>query len=185
MEEGKVITEPSAVFNDYFSKPVVVDSILNMSEQDFVNHMSVKWITNHCYDFNFSFQQVNTVYITDLLSNLIERKSTGPDGISPKLLRISASVIAEPLANLFNYCITKCAWPSEWKCGDVTPAHKKEEVTNKKNYRPITILSAIPKLFEKVKFEQLYEKFAPNILGKNVGFSPRSFMCHSSSQVDR
>ena len=50
LEEGKVITEPSAVFNDYFSKPVVVDSILNMSEQDFMNHMSVKWITNHCYD---------------------------------------------------------------------------------------------------------------------------------------
>ncbi|CAB4028531.1 Hypothetical predicted protein, partial [Paramuricea clavata] len=128
LEEGKVVTEPSAVFNDYFSKPVVEDSILNMSEQDFMNHMSVKSITNRCYDFDFSFQQVNTVYITDLLTNLNERKSTGPDGIPPKLLRISASVIAEPFANLFNYCITKCAWPREWKCGDVTPAHKKEEL---------------------------------------------------------
>lgn len=118
-------------------------------------------IKKQCYDLNFSFQQVSMEYISNLLLNLNEKKSCGPDGITQKLLKASAPAIASPLTNLFNYCIDKCTWPSAWKQGDVTPAYKKDDAVKKVNYRPITVLSCIPKLFEKIKFDQLYDCFSP------------------------
>ena len=71
---------------------------------------------------------------------------------------------------MFNFCINTCTWPREWKLGDVTPAYKKGEVTSKKNYRPISVLSAIPKLFERVKFDQLYNRFSPIFSDNMLGF---------------
>ena len=50
---------------------------------------------------------------------------------------------------------------------NVTAIHKKDEVTNKNNYRPVSVLPKISKLFEKVMFDQLYASFAP-ILSSNM-----------------
>ena len=52
----------------------------------------------------------------------------------------------------------------------MTPVHKKEEATNKKNYRSINVLSVIPKLFEKIKFDQLYQTFSPLFSSNMFGF---------------
>lgn len=52
----------------------------------------------------------------------------------------------------------------------VTPVYKKEDTTNKKNYRPISVLSTVSKLFEKVKFDQLYEAFSPVLSNNMSGF---------------
>ena len=53
---------------------------------------------------------------------------------------------------------------------NVTPIHKKNEVTNKNNYRPVSVLPAISKLFEKVMFDQLYASFAPTFSPNMSGF---------------
>ena len=47
---------------------------------------------------------------------------------------------------------------------------KKDEVTNKNNYRPVSILPAISKLFEKVMFDQLNASFAPTLSSDMSGF---------------
>ena len=151
IEDGKVVTDTSITFNNYFTSPIIKEPILNFSEDDFENHTSVVTIRNQSFDLDFSFEQINSGHIADLLLNLNVKKSAGPDGLSPKLLKISAPVIAAPIAKLFNFCINAGTWPREWKLSDVTPAFKKGEVTSKKNYQPISVLSTIPKLFEKVK----------------------------------
>ena len=53
---------------------------------------------------------------------------------------------------------------------NVTPIHKKDEATNKNNYRPVGVLPAISKLFEKVMFDQLYASFAPILSSNMSGF---------------
>ena len=53
---------------------------------------------------------------------------------------------------------------------NVTPIHKKDEVTDKNNYRPVSVLPAISKLFEKVMFDQLYVSFAPILSSNMSGF---------------
>ena len=160
IEDGKVVTDRSTTFNNYFTSPIIKEPIMNLSEDDFENHTSVVTIRNQSFDLDFSFEQINSGHIAELLLNLNVKKSTGPDGLSLKLLKISAPVIAAPVAKLFNFCTYAGTWPCEWKLSDVTPAFKKDEVTSKKNYRPISALSTIPKLFERVKFDQLYERFS-------------------------
>ena len=70
------------------------------------------------------------------------------------------------MTKLFNYCIDVGEWPCQWKLCNVTPVHKKDDETSKTNYRAISmisVLSVIPKVFEKLQFDQLYSVFTPVI----------------------
>ena len=115
---------------------------------------------------------------TYYLLKINAKKSTGPDDFSPKIIKLSAPSIASLLANLlnlFNHYIRKStpSMPSEWKMSNVTPIHKKGETTDKSNYRPVSVLSAISKLFEKVMFDQLYTSFTPTFSSNMLGFPKR------------
>ena len=48
----------------------------------------------------------------------------------------------------------------------MTPVYKKEDEALKSNYRPLSVLSTIPKVFEQLKFDQLYRHFSPLFLDK-------------------
>ncbi|KAJ7387050.1 hypothetical protein OS493_004014, partial [Desmophyllum pertusum] len=109
IEDGKVVVYPSLTFNNYFTGPVK-EPILNCQKKDFVNHTSVVSIRNRSFDLDFSFEQVSSGHIADLLMNLNVKKSCGPVVSLPKLLKIPAPVIAAPLAKLFNFCINTCTW---------------------------------------------------------------------------
>ena len=56
---------------------------------------------------------------------------------------------------------------------NVTLIHKKGETTDKSNYRPVSVLSAISKLFEKVMFDQLYSSFTTTFSSNMLGFPKR------------
>ena len=131
-----------------------------------MNHQSVVLIRNKSFDVD----PVCDKQITDLLIKLDVKKSCGLEGFSPKLLQIAAPAIATPPAKLFNCCIESCMWPTQWEISCVTPVYKKEDETNKKNYRPISVLSVIPKLFEKIMFEPLYKTFSPLFSSNMSGF---------------
>ena len=67
---------------------------------------------------------------------------------------------------MFNYSITECNFPDLLKLADITPAFKKGDVTDKSNYRPISLLPCVSKLFEKlysvqisVHMEQYFSKY--------------------------
>ena len=88
---------------------------------------------------NYYFHPVSVTRGSEILSNLNVRKSAGSNGISPKLLKIAAPVIAGPMTKRFNYCINVGEWPCQWKLSNITPVYKKDDETSKKNYRPISI----------------------------------------------
>ena len=117
-------------------------------------------------------RKIKTEVVIDnlLIYKLNAKKATGHDGLSPKILKLSAAVLATPLTNLFNYCIRTSTLPSHWKMSNVTPIHKKNKVTNKNNNRPVGVLPAISKLFENVMFDQLYASFAPTLSSNMSGF---------------
>ena len=62
----------------------------------------------------------------EILDNLNPRKAVGADGISPRLLRLSALVMAEEITRLINFLIANRSWPDKWKCDNLTPAFKKD-----------------------------------------------------------
>ena len=87
-------------------------------------------------------------------------KATGHDGIPAKILRDCSKELALPLANLFNTSIVFERFPSEWKLAEVCSVFKKDDPSNICNYRPVSILINIEKVFEKCLNRQLVENFA-------------------------
>ena len=86
----------------------------------------------------------------DLLLSVPEHKATSDDGVSTKLLRIAAPASADSLRQLINYCIDTQTSPTKWKVGKATPTYMEQEsYDDKNNYRPITVLLILSKLFEK------------------------------------
>ena len=51
---------------------------------------------------------------------------------------------------MFNDAVLNCEFPDKLKFADITPRHKNDDATNKKNYRPISILPIVSKIFEKL-----------------------------------
>ena len=114
-------------------------------------------------------------YVNDILDKLNPRKAVGCDNISQRLLRLSASVISLPLTNLINHFITNRVWPIAWKSSNITPVFKKGDEMDKTNYRPVSVLTALSKIYERIMYDQIYETFisllSPNISGYLKGHS--------------
>ena len=105
LENGRIVPDTSASLNEFFTSPTIDESVLTLSVDEFANHASVVNIETKAPKLNFRFHPVGVARVSEILSNLNIRKSAGPDGISPKLLKIAAPVIAGPMTKLFNYCI--------------------------------------------------------------------------------
>ena len=60
---------------------------------------------------------------------------------------------------LFNECIRKGEWPEAWKKGEWNPVHKKDDRLDERNYRPITLLSTVDKVFESMTSIQVNNHF--------------------------
>ena len=95
-----------------------------------------------------------------LIMKLDCSKSTGPDGISARMLRETALSITQPLTSLFNMLIQRLSFPSLWKFANVVPIPKNSTCkSSPSNYRPISLLPVISKLFEKHIYSVLLDHF--------------------------
>ena len=79
-----------------------------------------------------------------------------------------------------NFCIENSIFPSNLKVADLTPAFKKKSKTSKENYRPISILPNITKIYERCLYNQMQTYF-DNILSKyqyafHKGFNTQHFL---------
>ena len=112
--------------------------------------------------------------VTDLLKDLDISKATGPDRISHVMLKNSGPVIAPSLTKLFNLSLTKCQFPTSWKKAHVIPLFKKDDKSVIDNYRPVSLLSCVGKLFERCVFKYVFNFLRDTnaISIKQSGFVP-------------
>ena len=81
-----------------------------------------------------------------------------------KLLKYLSPEIRDPLILIINQSMLTGIFPGKLKIAKVIPLFKKDDRLNMNNYRPISILPAISKIFERVVYNQLYEYFSSNKL---------------------
>ena len=98
------------VFNDYFAN-VVPREVSSEEIYDFADHPSVKLFEAREVLNSLSFESVSSSYFGKILDYLNPRKAVGVDGISPRLLRLSAPVMADEISKLINYLIDMGTWP--------------------------------------------------------------------------
>ena len=178
LEEGRLITnntEVANVFNKYFTDGVSAH-IPNLCESTFVNHVSVNEIKQRHKNKHFSFSSVEVGYIKDLLVSLNPNKATGSDNISPRVLAVSSEALAVPVTNLINHCLAANAWPSLWKCSNVTPLFKKDSPADKTNYRPVSVLTSLSKIFERVQHDQMLV-FSKSVLSDRLSGFLKGHSC--------
>ena len=112
--------------------------------------------------------------IADLLKCLDISKATGPDQISQVMLKKAGDSIVPSLTQLFNLSLERGVFPSKWKKANVTPIHKKNDNAVVDNYRPVSLLSCVGKLFEKAVFKYVFNFLRDTgaISLKQSGFMP-------------
>ena len=119
--------------------------------------------------FYFSNISSETVYkyITDLKKGSIDTPL--------KIVKSNADIITPFLTSCINSSFKNNSFPDELKLADIIPIHKKGDSNDKRNYRPISILPTISKVFERAIYEQISiffnDKLSKLLCGCRKGFS--------------
>ena len=184
---GQLISDPKKIaneFNDYY---------INIGKNMAANITSPQGKKIEDYlqspaDHNFHFQRTNAAEILRTIETLKPKTSKGVDGLSNKLLIEVKNELAPCLAALINESLEKGIFPDKLKCAKVIPIYKKNENTLINNYRPVSILPSISKVYEKVIHNQIYTHFMEQKLfyRSQYGFLPqRSTELAALELIDR
>ena len=111
---------------------------------------------------------------------LKDKSACGADGISSRFLKDSLPILAFYLTFIINTSIVTGVVPIEWKYAIVCPGFKKGDNEDATNYRPISLLSILSKVLERVVADQLSEYLSANQL---LSCSQHGFRKHLSTQT--
>ena len=103
----------------------------------------------------WGFKHTTEVEVVKIIKSLMNKNSSGYDTLSNKMLKKEPYVFARLLKPLINESLDVGIFPSCLKTANVIPIHKKGDPTNLNNYRPISLLPVISKVFEKILNAQL------------------------------
>lgn len=132
---------------------------------------SPKFSFEQCLTSKLSHIHISKIHITKKLRNLKSVASSGPDGIPPVILKNCAKSISTPLSILFNKSLNEGKFPISWKISFITPIYKSAgPKSDVQSFRPVSKLSAIPKAFEAILYDQLKPILTPIIIPKQHGF---------------
>ena len=101
------------------------------------------------------FQRIDENLVTREINRLRCSKSPGHDQIPVKVIKDAVEILSKPLAKIFNSSMQEGIFPDIRKLAMVTPIFKKGQKSDLCNYRPISVLSVLSKLFEKIVLDQV------------------------------
>ena len=113
--------------------------------------------------------------VKNVILKLNVNKASSSSSIPSKFIKDYGNICSKPLTDIINDGILNSYFDIGLKYADLIPVHKSEETTNKKNYRNISLLPAVSKIFEKILHMQIstyMEKFlSPFLCGYRKGYS--------------
>ena len=115
--------------------------------------------------------------ISSIINSLKKGSATGMDGISARMIQSCPNIIA-PLRYICNLSLSSGVVPGSMKVAKLTPIFKAGDPSLLSNYRPISILPVVSKVFEKVMYSKLIA-----FLDKNETLSPPQFGFRKNSST--
>ena len=180
---GKLITDQkivSKLFNNYFIN--VADNLAkkipkpNTKYQDYLKNPNEHTIYLH---------ETTPDEVENIIAKLDPNKAADIYGISTKLVKDGGIVMTEIITFLFNMSISQGKFPDALKNAKVVPIHKDDSRLEMSNYRPISLLPTLSKIFEKLMYARLISFFSKhNILYENqFGFQSNMSTEYAVNQV--
>ena len=171
--ENATISDPMEIankFNKYFIDvgPSLANNIIPPPDKSFKDYLIGQTTTQ------FKIQFISEKNVTDIINKLKPKTSCGVDKISNSLLKFINLEITKPLTLIINQSIQTGIFPNKLKLARVLPIYKKNDNMILDNYRPVSVLPSISKVFEKVIYNQLYQYFDDNKLFHNSQYGFRS-----------
>ena len=123
----------------------------------------------------FVFHSIDESDVLKVLSSFKSKNSAGDDNLSLKLLKLLKCTLASPLTALINQSLHQGLFPEALKLAKVIPLFKKGDSSCFNNYRPISLLLSVSKIYEKIVHKQLLSYFNENRLfyDHQYGFRPQ------------
>ena len=113
-------------------------------------------------------QSVTKEQVTNLIRLLNNKKAIQSTDITTKLRKEYCAFFSEFIHKDINLCIAAVNFIDDFKQVEVRPFYKKDGGTDKSNYRPISILSNVSKIYERPLYNQMYDYFDKNIFSKYI-----------------
>ena len=190
VDKGEIITnngKVANVLNHFFSNIVDIleipenNEIINESDhiEDKVEkaivkyniHPSIVKIKNSRIDENnFCIRHTKINDVAEIIQSIEVNKATPKEGIPPKVIANNCDILAPILCNDINSGIDDNKFPDTLKYADINPSYKQDDRHNKGNYRPVSLLPVISKVYEKVLYGQINEYFEPILSPIQCGF---------------
>ena len=170
---GKIITKKAdlvKVFSKYYKDEANrLKGLLNYSVNDHKQYLTPK-------TFTWDLATVTREEVLLIIKKLKNKRSTGFDNISNFIIKQIGDIIAGPVSKIVNDCIRESIFPNKLKIAKIIPIYKKGSHLEVGNYRPISLLPALSKIFEKVINNQLTEFIEDNDIISKTQFGFRKNM---------
>lgn len=178
--DGQVHSEPGKVanhFNDFFTS--IADNIRDKIPPSYQHYSS---FLKHRNQNSIFLRPSSSDEVAKIIGAFSSSKSSGPNSIPIKILKLLQDKISKPLSSLINRSFMTGVFPNVLKISKVIPVFKnKGSPLEVSNYRPISLLSNIEKIYEKIMYSRVMEFFnqSNQIYARQFGFRKG----HSTSHI--
>ena len=137
-----------------------ISKIVEHAIKNFENHSSIVEIKNNRNpNKQFSFKPVTKEMVAKEISNLKRGKAVCNSDIPTKIIKHVKDLFATFIYNKYNKSLLDGTFLEDLKTTEVVPVYKKKKRTDKNNYRPVSILSNISKIYEMSFYSQMYDYY--------------------------
>lgn len=144
--EGQLLSERVEIANEFNKRFVDTGKELaNKIKQD--PHYKCN---QHSLINSFVFSEISHDEVKHEILNLPDKKAVGADNLKGETLKLVSEYILHPFSYILNRCVQEGMYPTAFKKSLVIPIYKTGDDTDIANYRPISLISQLSKIFEKL-----------------------------------
>lgn len=134
------------------------ESSVHQFDLEFLNEIQIALSSIEIDNAIEKFPTDQPISFSEVRHQLIKLKSgkaPGIDGIGNEFFKYACDELIEPLTTVFNYIWQNRVFPDKWSEGIIQPIHKKGSTEQVDNYRKVTLMASMGKIFEAILNQRL------------------------------